>query len=344
MCSRVRAIRSAWVSASQVSRSSGQAVSSASWLISTVPAARVSSRSAAKASSTASTSWASAGLLPSVSSALVARSAVSTPSALVAVSRVNTCRAAACWAGVRRVVGALRAAGDRTFDAAGAFVVGEGEGLPGPAAPGLVQGVRQQRQHPRAEGPGLAGAHLGQQHLDQVVIDAGVCLLGWFGDGHPQLPPGHRRDQVPVLDRVGQLRVVRAPGLEVSAHAQHDQCRRGLIRAVPAVAAACRAVMNARRCPSSGHWVNSSSNCLELAIGEAGCVHQHGGYLQHRFGILKIAFGSPGYHLGIPKRLELRNPPKPPKELKPLYLLDFRHKKRRPWTSFHDEVVEPGGI
>src|SRR5262249_3821420 len=67
-CRRVRTIRSAWVSPSQVSRSSGQAVSSTSWLISTVPAARVSSRSAAKASSTASTSSISAGLLPSVSS------------------------------------------------------------------------------------------------------------------------------------------------------------------------------------------------------------------------------------------------------------------------------------
>jgi hypothetical protein len=87
--------------ASQVSRSSGQAVSSASWLSSTVPAARVSSRWLAKASSTASTSWVSAGLLPSVSSARVARPAVSTPSLLVAVSRRNTCRAAACWAGVK---------------------------------------------------------------------------------------------------------------------------------------------------------------------------------------------------------------------------------------------------
>lgn len=42
----------------------------------------------------------------------------------------------------------------------------------------------------------------------------------------------------------------------------------------------------------------SCLDCLELAIGEAGCVSRHGGYLQHRFGILKIAFGSSGYHLG----------------------------------------------
>jgi hypothetical protein len=30
--------------------------------------------------------------------------------------------------------------------------------------------------------------------------------------------------------------------------------------------------------------------------------------------------------------------------LKALYLLDFRHKKRRPWTSLDVEVVEPGGF
>ena len=29
---------------------------------------------------------------------------------------------------------------------------------------------------------------------------------------------------------------------------------------------------------------------------------------------------------------------------KALILLDFRHKKRRPWTSLDDEVVEPGGF
>ena len=131
------------------------------------------------------------------------------------------------------VVGTLGAGRDGAFDAAGAFIVGQGDGLPGPAAPGLVQGVRQQWQHPGAGSPGLAGAHLGQQDLNQVVVDRGVGFLGWFGDGHPQLPPGHRADQVPVLNRAGQLRVVRAPGLEVSAHAQHDQCRLTLIRPVP---------------------------------------------------------------------------------------------------------------
>ena len=30
--------------------------------------------------------------------------------------------------------------------------------------------------------------------------------------------------------------------------------------------------------------------------------------------------------------------------LRPLISLNFRHKKRRPWTSLDDEVVEPGAF
>ena len=30
--------------------------------------------------------------------------------------------------------------------------------------------------------------------------------------------------------------------------------------------------------------------------------------------------------------------------LKAPYLLGFRHKKRRPWTSLDVEMVEPGGV
>jgi hypothetical protein len=130
------------------------------------------------------------------------------------------------------VVGALGAGGDRAVDAAGPVIVGQGEGVPGPGPPGLVQGVRQQRQGAGAEGAGLAGAHLGQQQVGQVVLDLRAGFLGRLGDRHPQLPLGHRRHQVPVLDRVSQLRVVRAPGLKIGAHPQHDQRRRGLVWAV----------------------------------------------------------------------------------------------------------------
>ena len=131
------------------------------------------------------------------------------------------------------LVGALRAGGDGAVDAAGAFVPGQGDGLPGPAPPGLVKSVRQQRQHPGGEGPGLAVAHLGQQDADQVIVDLGACFLGRFGDRHPQLPLGHRGDQVAVLDRVGQLPVTGAAGLEIGAYRQHHQPCRRVIRAVP---------------------------------------------------------------------------------------------------------------
>ncbi len=232
-CSRERTIRSAWVSASQASRSSGQAVSSASWLSST------------RAGGQGEQPFGGEGLqhrlhILGLGWAL----ALGQLRPAGAVGGVHTLAAGGgqphkdlpgggLLAGREAVVGALGAARDGAFDAAGAFVVGQSDSLPGPGPPGLVQGVRQQRQHPRAGGTGLAGTHFGQQDLGQVVIDAGVRLLGWFGDRHPQLPPGHRRQQVAVLDRVGQLRVVRAPGLKVSAHPQHDQRRRCLIRAAP---------------------------------------------------------------------------------------------------------------
>jgi hypothetical protein len=79
--------------------------------------------------------------------------------------------------------------------------------------------VRQQRQHSRAQHAGPPGAHLGQQEVSQVVVDPGPCRLGRLGDGHPQLPLGHRGHQVAVLDCLGKLRVVGAAGLKISAHA-----------------------------------------------------------------------------------------------------------------------------
>ncbi len=163
LCSRVRTIRSAWVSASQVSRSSGQAVSSASWLISTLSAARVSSRSAAKASSTASTSCGLGGAL-----ALGQFGPGRAVGAVYAVAAGGGqpdehLPGGGLLAGRQTVVGALRAGGDGPFDAAGSLVVGQGESVPGPRPPGLVKGVRQQRQHARAGRPRLTGATLAQQ-------------------------------------------------------------------------------------------------------------------------------------------------------------------------------------
>lgn len=39
-----------------------------------------------------------------------------------------------------------------------------------------------------------------------------------------------------------------------------------------------------------------------------------------------------------------QKPLRSPAALKPLNSLDFRHKKRRPWTSLDVEVVEPGSF
>jgi len=94
--------------------------------------------------------------------------------------------------GGEAVVGALGGGGDGALDTAGPLVVGEGDGLPRPVPPGLVQGMRQQRQRPGAEGSGLAGAHLGQQPVGQIVVDLRAGLLSRLGDRHPQLSFKHQ--------------------------------------------------------------------------------------------------------------------------------------------------------
>jgi len=47
---------------------------------------------------------------------------------------------------------------------------------------------------------------------------------------------------------------------------------------------------------------------------------------------------------GIPEWLGLKSSQKTEKALEAAYLLDRRHKKRRPWTSLIDHLVEPGGF
>src|SRR5262249_58445263 len=53
--------------------------------------------------------------------------------------------------GGQAVVDALGAGGDGAVHAAGPVIVGQGDRVPGPVPPGLVQDVRQQRQRPGAE-------------------------------------------------------------------------------------------------------------------------------------------------------------------------------------------------
>jgi hypothetical protein len=83
---------------------------------------------------------------------------------------------------------------------------------------------------------------------------------------------------------------------------------------------------------------------LELAIGETGCLSRHGSYLWHRFGILKVVPGSPGYHQEYQSGWNSKNHCGPRKRWKPLISLNFMHKKRRLWTSLDDEVVGRGNL
>ena len=231
-------MRSARDSPSHVSRSSGQALRSASWLISTLSADRVSSRSAANTSRAASTSAASAGFLPSVSSGRVLRSAVSVPSAAVAVSRMKIWRAAACWRGWRPLYARSALAPMLPSIPPAPLVVRQGEDIAGPVAPRLVQGVGQMGKPsgPANDGRGASrrwrGADRSHKLLDECLIDSRAPYPGRLGYGEPELALGHRAQQIPVLGGPRELLVVNAADLEIGTDDQDNYGRRQLLRTV----------------------------------------------------------------------------------------------------------------
>ena len=65
---------------------------------------------------------------------------------------------------------------------------------------------------------------------------------------------------------------------------------------------------------------------------------------QDGVGIPKISTVGLGMPFGMPLSVAALGRPWTLMALKAPYLLDFRHKKRRPWTSLDVEVVEPGGF
>ena len=67
--------------------------------------------------------------------------------------------------------------------------------------------------------------HLIKQRFDKLIVDVGAEFLGWLGDGHPQLPVGHRGHQVPVLDGFLQYRIFGAASLKIGPDTQdHQTC------------------------------------------------------------------------------------------------------------------------
>jgi hypothetical protein len=65
-------------------------------------------------------------------------------------------------------------------------------------------------------------------------------------------------------------------------------------------------------------------------------------YSTTSFGIPKITTEGLGIPSGIPRDVDCAGRLWTLLDPKALILLDLRHKKRRPWTSLDDEVVEPG--
>jgi hypothetical protein len=62
------------------------------------------------------------------------------------------------------------------------------------------------------------------------------------------------------------------------------------------------------------------------------------------FGIPKISTYGLGMPFGMPESVAAHGCPWTQMALKAPYLLVFRHKKRRPWTSLDVSLVEPGGF
>ena len=110
-------------------------------------------------------------------------------------------------------VGVVGAGGDAALESAGPLVVGQGQGVFRAASPGLVESVGQVGEAARV-----------RRCACQLVRQRGLHVRarhpGGLADGQPQLPPRHRAEQVPVLDRVRQLLVRGAVHLEVCAEDQ----------------------------------------------------------------------------------------------------------------------------
>ena len=88
--------------------------------------------------------------------------------------------------------------------------------------------MRQQREQPGA-GPGPA--RVGEQDLDQAVVDRDPRLAGGFGDGAPQVGIAHRTDDdLRLLGGTGELGVLQCAAVEVGAqgdrhgHVERAQC------------------------------------------------------------------------------------------------------------------------
>ena len=130
-------------------------------------------------------------------------------------------------AGVQRRVGVLRGPRDGIPYPAAGLVVGDGQAAAAAAGPGGKQGVGEQRQRPGLVPARLRGAgraHIGQQHLDQAVLDAPARLVRGLYDHPAELLGGHGADHdLPFLQRPGQPRVTERVAVEVRAQAEHDQ-------------------------------------------------------------------------------------------------------------------------
>ena len=117
----------------------------------------------------------------------------------------------------------LRHAAD---DAAHRVVVGNGHPHALTPPPRRQQRVRQQGQQASGTGLGPGPVHVGEQDLDQAVLDGHAGLARGFDDGGAQVGVVHRPDDhLRLLGGAGEFGVLERAAVEVGA--QRDHHRRG---------------------------------------------------------------------------------------------------------------------
>ena len=111
-------------------------------------------------------------------------------------------------------------------DAAHRVVVGDGHPHALTPPPRRQQRVRQQGQQARRAGLGPGPVHVGEQDLDQAVLDRHAGLARGFDDGAAQVGVVHRPDDhLRLLGGTGEFGVPQRAAVEVGAQGDHH--RRG---------------------------------------------------------------------------------------------------------------------
>ena len=140
------------------------------------------------------------------------------PSTLDSTSRNSRSRSSARWSGGHPFVHLLRGPRDRTPDAAGGLIAGNGERATLAPLPCLTEGVGEQRERARF------AFDFPHEEIDQTRFEQKPGLVGGALDRGPQIGSGHGTQQVQAaLDEAGEARLGRRVAEPVGSHRDHHR-------------------------------------------------------------------------------------------------------------------------